>query len=153
MNPIRASLRFPQVTLAISAILFLAGLAAFFNMPRREDPKITTRNGLVIAMYPGATSEEVENQVTRKIEENLFHFSEVRREKTYSTTRNGIVVVVIELNKSVKNTDEFWSKLRLDLVQLKQTDLPSGVQGPIVDSDFGVGIVSLLRSWKKKEPF
>ena len=144
MNPIRASLRFPQVTLAITAILVLTGLAAFFNMPRREDPKITTRSGLIIAMYPGATSEEVENQVTRKIEENLFHFSEVRREKTYSTTRNGIVIVIIELNKSVKNTDEFWSKLRFDLVQLKQTDLPSGVQGPIVDSDFGDTVAVLI---------
>jgi len=144
MNLIRSSLRFPQVTLIITAMLVVAGLTAFLTMPRREDPKITVRTGLVIAMYPGATSEEIENQVTRKIEENLFHFSEVRREKTYSTTRNGIVIINVELNKSVTDSDEFWSKLRLDLAQLKQTDLPAGVQGPIVDSDFGDTVAVLI---------
>ena len=144
MNPIRASLRYPQVTLVLTAMMFAAGVAAFLTMPRREDPKITIRSGLVIASYPGATAEEVEDQVTRKIEERLFRFSEVRREKTYSTSRNGLVVVNVELNKSVKNSDEFWSKLRLDMAQLKQTDLPSGVQGPIVDSDFGDTVAALI---------
>ena len=144
MNPVRLSLRYPQVTLTLIAILVVVGLLAFLNMPRREDPKITIRTGLVIAMYPGATAEQVENQVTRKIEEDLFHFSEVRREKTYSTTRDGLVIVNVELNKSVKDSDEFWSKLRLDMAQLKQTDLPAGVQGPIVDSDFGDTVAVLI---------
>ena len=144
MNPIRASLRYPQVTLVITAMLVAAGVAAFLTMPRREDPKITIRQGLVIALYPGATSEQVEDQVTRKIEEHLFRFSEVRREKTYSTSRDGIVVINVELIKSIKNSDEFWSKLRLDMAQLKQTDLPAGVQGPIVDSDFGDTVAALI---------
>jgi len=137
MNPVRASLHYPQVTLVLAAMLFVAGIYALFTMPRREDPKITIRVGIVSAAYPGATAEEVEAQVTRKIEERLFRFSEVRREKTFSTTRNGVVVVNVELNKSVADADEFWSKLRLDMAQLKATDLPAGVRGPAVDSDFG----------------
>jgi multidrug efflux pump subunit AcrB len=144
MNPVRASLRFPQVTLVLTAMLVVVGIGAFLKMPRREDPKITIRTGLVIASYPGATAEEVESQVTHKIEERLFRFEEVRREKTYSTSRNGLVIINVELNKSVKNSDEFWSKLRLDLAQLKQTDLPSGVRGPIVDSDFGDTVAALI---------
>jgi multidrug efflux pump subunit AcrB/outer membrane protein TolC len=144
MNPIRASLRFPQVTLILTGMLVVVGLTALVNMPRREDPKITIRTGLVSATYPGATTEEVENRVTSKIEERLFRFSEVRREKTFSTTRNGIVIINVELNKSVKNTDEFWSKLRLDMAQLKQTDLPAGVRGPVVDSDFGDTVAALI---------
>lgn len=144
MNPVRMSLRYPQVTLILTGMLFVVGLLAFLNMPRREDPKITIRTGLVIATYPGATAEEVEGQVTHKIEERLFKFSEVRREKTYSTTRNGMVIVNVELNKSVNNSDEFWSKLRLDMAQLKQADLPQGVRGPIVDSDFGDTVAVLI---------
>jgi multidrug efflux pump subunit AcrB/outer membrane protein TolC len=144
MNPVRASLRFPQVTLVLTAMLFLGGVEEFLTMPRREDPKITIRTGLVIALYPGATAEEVEGQVTHKIEERLFRFEEVRREKTYSTSRNGLVIINVELNKSVKNSDQFWSKLRLDMAQLKQTDLPSGVRGPIVDSDFGDTVAALI---------
>src|SRR5215469_6470783 len=144
MNPVRASLRFPQVTLVLTAMLFLGGVVEFLTMPRREDPKITIRTGLVIAAYPGATAEEVESQVTHKIEERLFRFEEVRREKTYSTSRNGLVIINVELNKSVKNSDQFWSKLRLDLAVLKQTELPSGVRGPIVDSDFGDTVAALI---------
>lgn len=144
MNPVRASLRFPQVTLVLTAMLFIVGIGAFLNMPRREDPKITIRTGLVIAEYPGATAEEVESQVTHKIEERLFRFEEVRREKTYSTSRNGLVIINVELNKSVKNSDQFWSKLRLDMAVLKQAELPSGVRGPIVDSDFGDTVAALI---------
>jgi len=143
MNPIRASLRYPQVTLVVTAMLFVVGLIALFTMPRREDPKITVRTGLVSAIYPGATSAEVENQVTRKIEERLFRFSEVRREKTFSTTRNGLVILNVELNESVKDADGFWSRLRLDMAQLKY-ELPEGVQGPIVDSDFGDTVAVLI---------
>jgi multidrug efflux pump subunit AcrB/outer membrane protein TolC len=144
MNPVRASLRYPQVTLVLAAMFFLVGVAALITMPRREDPKITIHTGLVVAVYPGATSEQVEERVTRKIEEHLFRFSEVRRAKTFSTSRNGIVVVNVELNESTKSPDEFWSKLRLDMAQLKQTDLPAEVRGPIVDSDFGDTVAVLL---------
>lgn len=143
MNPIRGSLRYPQVTLVLMAMLFAAGLISLFTMPRREDPKITIRTGLVSAIYPGATSAQVENQVTHKIEERLFRFSEVRRAKTFSTTRNGLVIVNVDLNESVKDADVFWSKLRLEMAQLK-SQLPEGVQGPVVDSDFGDTVAVLI---------
>ena len=144
MNPVRAALRYPQVTLVLSGFLFAAGFYALLTMPRREDPKITIHTGIVAAIYPGATTREVEDQVTRKIEERLFQFEEVRRDKTFSTTSNGMVIVNVELNKSVKDSDEFWSKLRLDLAQLKATELPAGVRGPIVDSDFGDTVAALI---------
>jgi multidrug efflux pump subunit AcrB/outer membrane protein TolC len=144
VNPVRAALRYPQVTLVLSAMLVAAGLYSLFTMPRREDPKITIQIGIVAAVYPGATATEVEDQVTRKIEERLFRFAEVRRDKTYSTTRNGMVVINVELDKSVKDTDEFWSKLRLDMAQLKATELPAGVLGPVVDSDFGDTVAVLI---------
>jgi multidrug efflux pump subunit AcrB/outer membrane protein TolC len=144
VNPVRAALRYPQVTLVLSGMLFVAGFYALLTMPRREDPKITIHVGIVAAVYPGATATEVEDQVTRKIEERLFRFAEVRRDKTFSTTRNGMVIINVELDKSIKNTDEFWSKLRLDMAQLKATDLPAGVRGPIVDSDFGDTVAALI---------
>jgi multidrug efflux pump subunit AcrB len=149
VNPVRAALRYPQVTLVLSGMLFVGGLYTLFTMPRREDPKITIRTGIVAAVYPGATVGEVEDQVTRKIEERLFRFEEVRREKTFSTSRNGMVIINVELNKSVKDPDEFWSKLRLDMAQLKATGLPAGVLGPVVDSDFGdtVAVLIAVHGW------
>jgi multidrug efflux pump subunit AcrB len=144
MNPVQASLRYPQVTLVLTAMVVAVGVHALLTMPRREDPKITIRQGLVLASYPGATAEQVEEQVTKKIETRLFRFGEVRKGKTYSTSRPGQVVVNVELEESVRNADEVWSKMRLDLAELRQTELPNGVQSPIVNTDFGDVVAVLL---------
>ena len=124
MNPVKLSLKYPQVTLTLTAMLFAVGVWALWTMPRREDPKITIRVAVVSAVYPGATAEQMEAQVTRKLEERLFRYAEVRREKTYSTTRDGLVTVNVELRESVTHPEEFWSRLRLDMAQLKATELP-----------------------------
>lgn len=137
MNFVQASLKYKQVTIPVLLLLFAVGVNSLFNMPRREDPKITIRQGLVIAYYPGASSVQVEDQVTKKLEQYLFQFEEVRKDKTYSTTQDGMVVVNVELNEHVKNPDVFWSKLREQLLLAKQIDFPQGVRGPVVNSDFG----------------
>lgn len=144
MNPIRASLKYPQVTLSVVFLVVAVGIYSLLTMPRREDPKITIRTGLVLAFYPGANSAQVEDQVTRKLEQYLFGYAEVRKEKTYSTTRDGAVVINVELEENVKNPDVFWSKLRHDLNQAKALDLPQGVQGPIVNTDFGDTVALLI---------
>ncbi|HWQ52591.1 MAG TPA: efflux RND transporter permease subunit [Bryobacteraceae bacterium] len=144
MNPVRGSLRHTQVTIALTAVLCGAGLYALAKMPRREDPKITIRTGLVSALYPGATAEQVEKQVAVKIEERLFRYAEVRKDRTFSTSRPNIVIINVELEDWVKNPDTFWSKLRHDMNQLRATELPEAVRGPVVDSDFGDTVAVLL---------
>lgn len=137
MNFVEASLKYKQVTLSVLLLLFAVGVNSLLNMPRREDPKITVRQGLVIAYFPGANSAQVEDQVTKKLEQYLFQFEEVRKDKTYSTTQDGMVVVNVELGEKVRDPDVFWSKLRHQLLLARQIDLPPGVRGPIVNSDFG----------------
>lgn len=137
MNIIQASLKYKHVTLSVLLLLFAVGVNSLLNMPRRQDPKITIRQGLVFAYFPGANSVQVEDQVTKKIEQYLFQYEEVNKAKTYSTTRDGVVVVNVELTERVKQPDIFWSKLRHQLLTSKQLDLPEGVRGPIVNSDIG----------------
>jgi multidrug efflux pump subunit AcrB/outer membrane protein TolC len=144
MNPVRASLHHPQVTLVLTLAVFAAGVYSLSTMPRREDPKITIRTGLVIAVYPGATAEQVEKQVGEKIEERLFRFAEVRKAKTWSTSRPGLFVVNVELEDNVDEPDVFWSKLRHNLIELKLTQLPDAVQGPVVDDSFGDTVALLI---------
>ena len=144
MNPVRASLRYPQVTIALTIMLVVSGVYALLRMPRREDPKIHVRIGIVAAFYPGASAAEVENQVTQKVEQRLFKIEGVRREKTYSTSMNGVMFVNLNLEDNLQDTEKFWSKLRLDMAELKKTDLPEGVEGPIVDYDFGDTVAVLL---------
>ena len=144
MNPVRASLRYPQVTIALTIMLVVSGVYALLRMPRREDPKIHVRTGIVAAFYPGASAKEVENEVTQKVEQRLFKIEGVRREKTYSTSMNGVMFINLNLEDNLQDTEKFWSKLRLDLAELKKTDLPEGVQGPVVDYDFGDTVAVLL---------
>lgn len=144
MNPVKGSLRYPQVTLVLTLAATLLGIHALMTMPRREDPKITIRTGLVIAIYPGASPEQVEKQVSEKIEERLFRFEEVRKDKTFSTSRPSLCVVQVELEDSVKEPDVFWSKLRHAMIELKLTTLPDGVQGPMVDDSFGDTVALLI---------
>jgi multidrug efflux pump subunit AcrB/outer membrane protein TolC len=144
MNPIKASLRYPVVTLLLVAVLVSSGLWAVFKMPRQEDPTITIRTGIVLALYPGATSEQVEKQVTRTLEEHIFKFPEVRKEKTYSTSRPGLCVINVELEDNVKNSDVFWAKLRHEMAETKAQFLPQEVQGPLVNSDFGDTVAMLI---------
>jgi len=144
MNPVKAALRHPSVIYLLTAMICLAGIAALRDMPRREDPKVSIRRGLVLAAYPGATAEQVEEQVTRRIEQKLFAFSEVRKGKTVSTSMDGGVIVDVALDDAVKDSDPFWSKLRHELNELSVTELPKGVLGPIVRSDFGDVIAVLL---------
>ena len=56
MNFIKSSLRYPAVTLTLVAMVCIAGIVSLLKMPRREDPKITIRAGLVMAFYPGASA-------------------------------------------------------------------------------------------------
>lgn len=137
MNPVRFSLRYPQVTFVLTVMLVLLGFDALLRMPRREDPKVPWMAAIVSAAYPGATAEQVEQHVTRRIEEHLFRFPEVRRSRTISTSRPGALFVQVELENWVTNPDQFWSKLRHELNELRLRELPQGVLGPLVDTEFG----------------
>ena len=144
MNATRFALRNRSVVLVLTGFAVLLGVLSLLTMPRREDPKITIRTGLVLARYPGASAQQVEDQVTRKIEERLFRHQEVRKLKTFSTSRDGVVVVNVELEEWVKDPDRFWSMLRHDMNELHFAELPPTVQGPIVNSNFGDVVAMLL---------
>ncbi len=144
MNPIKSSLSYPSVVLVLTVMMVAVGVYALMRMQRTEDPTVTIRTGLVIAQYPGATSEQVEKQVTKTVEKHIFKFPEVRKELTYSTSRPGLMIINVELEDYVKNSDLFWAKLRHEMIETAQTELPSGVRGPIVNSDFGDTVVLLL---------
>ncbi len=137
MNFVRASLKYRQVTFAVLLLFFGFGVYSLLNMPRREDPRIVVPAGLVVAYFPGANAAQVEDQVTHKLEEYLYQFEEVHKEKTYSITSDGIVELHVWLQDNIRQPDIFWSKLRHQLMVLKAVDLPQGVRGPVVNSDFG----------------
>ncbi|NLR91982.1 efflux RND transporter permease subunit [Flammeovirga agarivorans] len=144
MSIVKAALDHKQIILTITFMIVMYGVFSLLHMPRREDPKFNIREGLVVAAYPGATSTDVETEVTDKIEDLLFSYEEVNKEKTYSNSREGVLYIVVELQDFVTDADIFWSKLQHRLTLLKLSELPAGVIGPIVQSDFGDTVALLL---------
>lgn len=130
------AMRNRQIILIITAVLMIFGVVALMKMPRNEFPQFTIRQGLVIGVYPGATSAEVEEQLTKKVENYIFGYQEVRKAKTYSNSKEGMMIIYVELNDDIKNSDQFWSKLKHGLGEMK-SQLPTGVVALIANSDFG----------------
>lgn len=117
--------------------LTLFGIVALPRMNKDEFPQFTIRQGVVAAIYPGATAQEVEEQVTGTIEEYVNSFSEVDKHNTYSVTEDGVVYVYVQLRNSATNSQEVWTRMRAGLDLIKKTTLPQGVLQIVVVDDFG----------------
>ena len=140
---------------ALVAVLILAFIAlggfGLVRMNKDEFPTFQLKQGLVAGVYPGASATEVEERLTKPLEDYLFTFKEVNRERTYSTTKNGICYIYVDLRDEVSQSlkDEVWSKIKLGLQQ-KQLTLPAGVLTVAVLDDFG-NTSSLLLSMESSE--
>ena len=158
MNWLRWPLEHYSITLLIVGILFVMGIYGMYIMPKDEFPHATIRQGVVVAVYPGATSEEVEQQVARPLERYLFTYGEVNRVKTTTTSQNGMCIVMVKLNDDVDNKDEVWSKIKHGLNGFK-AQLPSGVLAIVVNDDFGntsallIAIESSQRSYRELKQY
>ena len=134
-----------RITIVITALLLAFGFYGLYVMPKDEFPPFVVRQGVVIAVMPGATSEEIEAQVARPLERYLFTFKEVRRDKTTTTSQNGMCIVMLQLQDDIglDLKDEVWSKLKHGLNTFK-SQLPSGVLALIVNDDFGDACALLI---------
>jgi len=153
---IEKAMRNNNIVVIIAAAIIIVGIVALFKMPRNEFPTFTIRQGVIVGVYPGATSAEVEKQLTTVVENYIFGYQEVKKAKTYSYSREGVMYIFVELNDDVKNADQFWSKLKHGLTEIKMT-LPSGVLALIANTDFGdtsallITLSSDTRSYKELE--
>ena len=158
MNWLKWPLEHYSISLLIICILFVLGIFGMWDMPKDEFPHATIRQGVVVAVYPGATTEEVEQQVARPLERYIFTFGEVNRVKTTTTSQNGMCIVMVKLNDNVNNKDEVWSKIKHGLNGFKP-QLPSGVLAIVVNDDFGntsallIAIESDQRSYRELKEY
>ena len=133
-----------RITFLMIGLLLVLGFFGFRRMAKAEFPDMVIRQGVVAAVYPGATAEEVEEQVARPLERYLFTFDEVKRHKTTTTSKNGMCIVMVELQDDVQNKDEVWSKIRHGLNAFKLQGLPQGVVALAVNDDFGSASALLI---------
>lgn len=128
--------KYSGLVVLICTVLFGFGIYALHEMDKNEFPPFTVREGVVVAVYPGASSLEMEQQVLKPLEEYVFSKKEVNKVKTESTASSGMAMIFVELDNNVTDTDVFWNTFNREL-QLLKAQLPSGVLALRVISDFG----------------
>lgn len=152
INLVEAAMKYRQIILAFVLCMMVLGIFALKNMPRREYPEFTIRKGVVVGIYPGATSLEVEEQLTTAVENYIFGYEEVNKKKTQSSSSQGMMTIFVELNDDVRNADQFWSKLRHGLEEMKM-QLPTGVLALVGSNDFGDTSALLITMSSEKKSY
>ena len=158
-NHIESAMRYHKLIYTVVVTLALFGFYALSQMNKDEFPQVTIRQGVVVAIYPGATAQEVEEQIAKQIEQYLFTFKEIDKKNTSSTSKDGMCIVYAALSPKVTNSNEAWSKIRGGISLFKQMQLPTGLLAVAVIDDFGntssilLAIESSERSPRELEDF
>ena len=156
---IQGALRNHGIIFFVFGVLMAFGIWALPQMSKDEFPQFTIRQAVVAAIYPGATAEEVEQQVTVPLEAFINSYEEVNRQLTYSTTEDGVVYCYVMLRNSITSKDQTWAKMRAGLNLLKKTKLPAGVADVVLIDDFGntasilLSVESNQRSVTELQPY
>ena len=123
-----------RFTIAAMISLLVAGLGLYPNFPKREDPVIVIRTAVVSALFPGMAPERMENLVAVPIERKIRELPEVKDIRTLAG--EGSLTVYVDLKDEIGNVNAVWQRLRDKMGDVK-IELPDGVVGPFVNSDFG----------------
>lgn len=117
-------------------IFAVAGAFAYLSLGREEDPSFTIKTMVIQAQWPGASAQEVTQQVTDRIEKKLQEVNNL--EHTRSITTAGQTIVFVDLLPETKAQDvkPTWSRVR-NLIDDIKHEFPQGVVGPFFDDQFG----------------
>jgi multidrug efflux pump subunit AcrB len=130
-----------RFTIAAMISLLLAGIVLYPNFPKREDPVIVIRTAVVSAFFPGMAPERMENLVAIPIERKIRELAEVKDIRTLVT--EGSLTTYVDLKDEIGNVNATWQRLRDKIGDVK-IELPDGVVGPFVNSDFGDVAIATL---------
>ncbi|MGR5121905.1 efflux RND transporter permease subunit VmeI [Vibrio harveyi] len=120
----------------VSLIFLIGGVAAFFGLGRLEDPAFTIKDAMVVTSYPGATPQQVEEEVTYPIEKAIQQLTYVDEVNSISSRGLSQITVTMKNNYGPDDLPQIWDELRRKVNDLKGT-LPPGVNDPSVIDDFG----------------
>lgn len=139
------ALREYRLTLALVLCAVITGVYAFWEMPRREDPEIHFRYGLVTAIYPGASAERVEAEVLIPVEEALSDMAEIEFVETEARLNGGFSL--IKFKDEITEVEAVFDEVRRRMAAVRET-MPKGVEGPALKEDFSeiYGIIATVAS-------
>lgn len=140
-----------SVTLFLILLVAVAGILAFFQLGRAEDPPFTVKQLTVITAWPGATAQEMQDQVADPLEKRLQELKWYDRTETY--TRPGMAFTMVSLLDSTPpgEVQESFYQARKKLSDESQ-NLPAGVIGPMVNDEFSDVTFALFALKARGEP-
>ena len=130
------ALEHPALTRYLLLVLMLLGLAAYFQLGQDEDPPFTFRAMVVSARWPGATAQQVADQVTDKLEKTLQEVPYADKIRSYSKPGETLIIFQVKDSSPPKEMQQVWYTVRKKINDMRGT-LPSGVQGPFFNDEFG----------------
>lgn len=140
-----------SITLFLIVLVTIAGIYAFFGLGRAEDPPFTVKQMTVITVWPGATAQEIQDQVAEPLEKRLQELKWYDRTETY--TRPGMAFITLSLQDKTPPAEvqEEFYQARKKLGDESQR-LPAGVIGPMINDEFSDVTFALFALKAKGEP-
>lgn len=136
MNIAEISIKKSVITWTVTAVVLVLGYLSYQDLPRLEDPEFAIKDAVIATPYPGASPEEVEKEVTEKIEKAMQELGQLKRVESYSTRGMSIVKVKIKDNYDKAALPAVWDEMRRKVLDVLP-QLPPGSGPPIVNDDFG----------------
>ncbi len=146
-NLSRWALLHPALTRYMMIVLMVLGFAAYFQLGQDEDPPFAFRVMVVRTVWPGATAQQVAEQVTDKIERTLQEVPYADKIRSYSKPGESTVIFQIKDSSKASEVPNTWYLVRKKVGDMRLT-LPAGVQGPFFNDDFGdvYGVIYALEA-------
>ncbi|HFO2531499.1 efflux RND transporter permease subunit [Yersinia massiliensis] len=140
-----------SITLFLIILITVAGILSFFELGRAEDPPFTVKQMTIVTAWPGATAQEMQDQVAEPLEKRMQELKWYDRTETY--TRPGLAFTMLSLQDGTppSQVQEAFYQARKKLAD-EAKNLPAGVIGPMVNDEFSDVTFALFALKAKGEP-
>ncbi len=136
LNISRWALEHRALTRYLLIVFLVLGAAAYFQLGQDEDPPFTFRAMAIRVFWPGATAQQVAEQVTDKLEKSLQEVPYADRIRSYSKPGEALILFQVRDSSPPKEMPQIWYTVRKKLGDMRGT-LPPGVVGPYFNDEFG----------------
>jgi multidrug efflux pump subunit AcrB len=130
------ALMHPALTRYLMVVLMVLGVTAYFQLGQDEDPPFTFRAMVIRTYWPGATAQQVAEQITDKLERTLQEAPFADKIRSYSKPGESQIIFQIKDSSKASDVANVWYTVRKKVSDMRQT-LPQGVVGPFFNDDFG----------------
>ncbi|MFA6929562.1 MAG: efflux RND transporter permease subunit, partial [Lentisphaeria bacterium] len=124
------------VTITMALVFLFGGLYSYIHIGRLEDPEFTIKTAQIVTQYPGATAEEVAEEVTDKIETTVQQMGQLKKVTSTSYPGKSLIRVEMEDHYDKKDLPQVWDELRRKVNDV-QKSLPQGAGPSVVVDDYG----------------